>query len=41
MVLNEGGIFFNGSKEAFKSLDELPEGIDFPEGWKLERIMNR
>ena len=41
MVLNDGGIFFNGSKEAFKTFEELPEGIDFPEGWKLERIMNR
>ncbi|MBR4570008.1 MAG: ATP-binding cassette domain-containing protein [Candidatus Riflebacteria bacterium] len=40
MVLNEGSVFFNGSKESFKNLNELPEGIDFPEGWKLERIMN-
>ena len=39
MVLNEGSVFFNGSKESFKNLNELPEGIDFPEGWNLERIM--
>ena len=40
MVLNEGNIYFNGSKDNFKSLELLPEGIDFPEGWKFERIMN-
>ena len=41
MVLNEGNIFFNGPVESFKNLEELPAGIDFPEGWKLERIINR
>ena len=41
MVLNEGNIFFNGSKESFKSLKELPNGLDFPEGWKLERIIKK
>ncbi len=40
MVLNEGNIYFNGPQNSFKNLEKLPAGIDFPEGWKLERIMN-
>ena len=41
MVLNEGKIFFNDSSDRFKALTELPKGIEFPEGWKLQRILSK
>lgn len=40
-VMDKGSICFNDSSEKFKLLNELPKGIDFPEGWKLERLLSK
>ena len=38
-LLDQGKILFNGPSDKFKSLSELPKGIEFPEGWKLEQMI--
>ncbi len=38
-VLNDGEIYFNDSVNKFKELKSLPYGIEFPEGWKLEKLL--
>ena len=37
-ILNEGQIVFNDSFQKFKHIDKLPEGLEFPEALKLERL---
>ena len=39
-VLSNGGIIFNDSYDVFSSLIQPPEGIDFPENIKLQRLLN-
>ena len=39
-VLNEGQIVFNDSFQKFKHIDKLPDGLEFPEDLKLERLKN-
>lgn len=41
LVLDDGKIAFNNSLDEFKKIKELPKAVEIPDGWKLEKLLNK
>lgn len=40
-LLDNGNMLLNDSILAFKNLIALPKGVEFPQGWQLDRLLSR